>query len=65
MADTSSMVHLLCLFMKMHLLALLQDNCLVLVCSAFLHKVSAYVRNIPHQRENVAFKCLNYITAST
>jgi len=31
MADTCFMVHLVCLFMKMHMLALLQDNCLDLV----------------------------------
>jgi len=40
------MVHLVSLFMKMHLLALLQDSCLDLVNSAFLHKLSACVRNI-------------------
>ena len=34
MADMCSMVHLACLFVKMHLLALLQDNCLDLVCCA-------------------------------
>jgi len=38
MADMSYMVHLVCLFMKMHLPALLQDNCLDLICCAFLHK---------------------------
>jgi len=32
--------------MKTHLLALLQDNCLDLVHCAFLHKLSAYARNI-------------------
>ena len=36
--DTCSVVHLVCLFMKMHLLALLQDNCLDLVLCAFLCK---------------------------
>jgi len=46
MADVCSMVHLVCLFIKMHLLALLQDNCLDLVCRAFLRKLSACVRNI-------------------
>ena len=46
MADTYFMVHLVCLFMKMHLLALLQDNCLDLVCCASLHKLSGCVRNI-------------------
>jgi len=46
MADVCSMVHLICLFMKMHLLALLQDNCLELFCCAFLYKLSACVRNI-------------------
>jgi len=45
-ADAYSMFHLVCLFMKTHLLALLQDNCLDLVCCAFLRKLSACVRNI-------------------
>jgi len=40
------MVHLAWLFMKTHLLSLLQDNCLDLVRSAFLRKLSACVRNI-------------------
>jgi len=38
------MVHLVCLFVKTHLLVLLQDNCLDLVCRAFLEKLSACVR---------------------
>ena len=42
MADVCSMVHLVCFFMK----ALLQDNCLDLVCCAFLRKLSACMRNI-------------------
>ena len=46
MADACSVVHLVCLFMKTHLLALLQDNCLDLVRVAFLHKLSACVRTI-------------------
>jgi len=46
MADACSMVHLVWLFMNMHLLALLQDNCLDLIRCAFLHKFSACVRNI-------------------
>jgi len=41
-----SIVHLICLFMKMHLLALMQDNCLYLVRCAFLRKLSACIRNI-------------------
>ena len=45
-ADPCSMVHLVCLFIKKHLLALLQDNCLDLVRCAFLCKLSACVRNI-------------------
>jgi len=45
-ADVCTMVHLVCLFMKPHLLALLQDNCLVLVHCALLRKVSERVRNI-------------------
>jgi len=35
-ADACSMVHVVCLFMKTHLLALLQDNCIDLVHCAFL-----------------------------
>ena len=46
MADMCSMVHLVYLFMKMHLLVLLQNNCLDLVCCAFLCNLSAFVRNI-------------------
>jgi len=45
-ADARCMVHLVCLFMKTHLLALPQDNCLDLVRCAFLRKLSACVRNI-------------------
>ena len=36
--DSQRMVHLICLFMKTHLLALLQNNCLDLVRCAFLCK---------------------------
>ena len=46
MADTYLMVDLVCLFMTMHLLALLQGNCLDLVRCASLRKLSACVRNI-------------------
>jgi len=46
MADACSMVHLVCLSMKTHLLALQQDSCLDLVRCAFLHKLSACMRNI-------------------
>jgi len=45
-AGACSMVHLVCLFMKTHLLALLQNNCLDLVHCACLCKLSACVRNI-------------------
>jgi len=45
-ADACSVVHLVCLFMKTHLPALLQDNGLDLVCCAFLRKLAACVRNI-------------------
>ena len=45
-ADARSMVNLVCLFMKTHLLALLQDNCLDLLRCAFLPKLSRCVRNI-------------------
>jgi len=37
-ADICFMVPFVCLLMKTHLLALLQDNCLDLVRCAFLHK---------------------------
>jgi len=40
------MVHLVCLFMKIYLLVLLQDNCLDLLCCAFLRKLSGCMRNI-------------------
>jgi len=40
------MLHLVSLFMKMHVLTLLQDNCIDLVHCAFLHTLSACVRNI-------------------
>jgi len=41
-ADACFMVHLVCLIMKTHLLALLQDNCLDLVHCALLRKLSAF-----------------------
>ena len=44
--DTCSMVHLVCLFMKTHLLALWQDNCLELGRCAFFSKLSGCVRII-------------------
>jgi len=44
--DACSMVHLVCLFVKTHLLALLQDNYLDLVRCASLRKLSTCVRNI-------------------
>jgi len=40
-AKVCYMVDLVCFFMKTHLLALLQDNCLDLVHCAFLNKLSA------------------------
>jgi len=45
-ANTCFMVHLVCLFMKTHLLVLLQDNCLDLFHCAFLHKLSGCMRKI-------------------
>jgi len=45
-ADARSMVNFVCLFMKPHLLALLQDNCLDLLRCTFLRKFSGYVGNI-------------------
>jgi len=45
-ANVCFMVHLACLFMITHLLALLQDSCyLDLVCCAFLCKLFGCVRN--------------------
>jgi len=46
MAETCFMFHLACLFMKVHLLVLLQDNCLDLVHCAFFRKLSGCMRNI-------------------
>jgi len=40
------MDHLVGLFMKMHLLTLLQDNCLDLVHCAFLHKLSTFCQHL-------------------
>jgi len=45
-ADVSSMVNFVCLFMKTHLQALLQKNCLDLLCCAFLRKLSGCMSNI-------------------
>jgi len=42
-AAVCSMIHLVCLFMKMHLLELLQNNCLNLLRCAFLRKLSGCV----------------------
>jgi len=42
MAKACFMVHPVCLFMKLHLLALVENNCLDLVHCAFLHKLSAF-----------------------
>jgi len=45
-ANTCFMVHLVCLFMKMHLLALmLQGSCVDSVHCAFLRKLFRCVRN--------------------
>ena len=46
MADAFSMANLVCLFMKPHLLALLQDNCLDLLNCVFLRELPGCVRNI-------------------
>jgi len=45
-ADACFIVHLIGLFMKTHLLVLLQDTYLDLVRSAFLCKLSGCMRNI-------------------
>jgi len=52
MADACFMVHLVCLFMKPHLLVLLQDNYLDLVRCAFLRKLSGWVRNMKQRFVN-------------
>ena len=59
------MVHLVWLFMKMYLLALLQDNCLHLVHSAFLCNLSAYVRNITACSQHQLRPILSAILADT
>jgi len=46
MADVCSVVHLVCLFMITYVLALLQDNCLDLLCCAFSPKLSGCGRNV-------------------
>jgi len=48
-ADTWTTVHLVCLFMKTHRLALLQDNCLDVVHCAFLRKLSAFCQHLLRQ----------------
>ena len=45
-ADACSMVRWVCLFMKMHLLVLLQGNFLDLLCCAFLSKLSGCMRDL-------------------
>jgi len=45
-ADACSMLNLVCMFMKPHLLALLQDNRLDLLRCVLLRKLSGCVRNI-------------------
>jgi len=59
------MVHLICLFMKTHLLALLQDYCLDLVRCAFLHKLSACVRNITAFCQHLLRPILSAVLADT
>jgi len=44
--DACFMVHLVCWFLKMHLLASLQGNCLELVHCAFLCKLSAFCQHL-------------------
>jgi len=79
-AAMCSMVHLVCLFMKTHLLALLQDNCLYLLCCAFLSKLCGCMRDIPYFPANkptrrisrgqflalkISFSIFRYLTTST
>jgi len=53
MTDMCFMVHLVCLFMKTHLLTLLQDNCPDLIHCAFLRKLSGCMRNMTAFCQNV------------
>ena len=64
-ADACSMVHLVCLFMKTHLLALLQDNCLDLDRCAFLHKLSACVKSITALCQHLLRPIISAILADT
>jgi len=61
------MVYLVCLFMKTHLLVLdlLQDNCLDLLCCAFLHKLSGYMRNITVFCRHLLWPILSAFLANT
>jgi len=59
------MVHLVCLFMKTHLLALLQDDCLDLVCCAFLRKLSTCLRNITVFCQHLLRPIISAILANT
>ena len=65
MADTCSMVHLVCLFMKTHLLALLQENCLDLVHCAFSCKLSGCVRNITAFCQHLLRPIISAVLADT
>jgi len=65
MADVCSIVHLTCLFMKRHLLALLKDNCLDLLRCAFLCKLSAWVRNIIAFRQHLLKPIKSAVLADT
>jgi len=60
-----SIVHLFCLFMKTHLLALLQDNYLDLLCCAFLSKLSGCVRNITAFCQHLLKLMLSGVLADT
>ena len=64
-ADACFMVHLVCLFMKTHLLALLQDNCLDLVRCAFWCKLSACMRNITAFCQHLLRPIISAILADT
>jgi len=63
--DARFMVNLLCLFMKPHLLALLQDNCLDLLHCTFLRKLSACVRNITAFCQHLLRPIISAVLADT
>jgi len=64
-AYARSMVNFVCLFMKPHLLALLQDNCLDLVRCGFLRKLYGCVRNITAFCQHLLRPIISAVLADT